>query len=236
MGFRSAFSSSPYIRREALQMTVYPVFTCISPYFKIYTLVVFALKLSKLYRKCKIVLTSSTQYSTFFSSPCLSYLILKNTRTSLQFQSTRGHQDPKLESNPDISCLKQINKKSSNKYKYCYLILLCILLCRLTIQDQLVLCQYGEGLQRARMWAWQWSHCQVSVTSHPDAMTVGVAAGCLKNVACRGASPLPACRMAMWKTHWGSSQRTLWCPEKRQIWEWLNPKWNNNVVHASATV
>lgn len=111
-----------------------------------------------------------------------------------------------------------------------------MLLCRLTIQDQLVLCQYGEGLQRARMWAWQWSHCQASVTSPPDAMTTAVAADCLINVACRDASPLPVCRTAMWKTHWGSSQRTLWCPGKRQIWEWLNPKWNNNVGHASAAV
>lgn len=59
LDFRSAFSGSPYIRPEALQMTVYSVL--LSPYFKIYTLVVFALKLSTLYRKFKIVLTSSTQ-------------------------------------------------------------------------------------------------------------------------------------------------------------------------------
>lgn len=46
LGFCSAFSGSPYIRPEALQMTVYSVFTCISPYFKIYTLVVLVLKLN----------------------------------------------------------------------------------------------------------------------------------------------------------------------------------------------
>lgn len=106
-------------------------------------------------------------------------------------------------------------------------------LCPLTIQDQLVWCQSGEGPQRARMLAWEWLHCQVSVTSHPDAMTAGGAAGCLRNVACHGASRLPECRTGMWKTRWGSSQRILCCPGKRQIWDQLHQKLNKSAFSST---
>lgn len=88
--------------------------------------------------------------------------------------------------------------------------------CPLTIQDQPVWCLSGEELQRARSLASPLLHCQVYVTSPPVAMTTGAAAGCLSNASGHDAGQLPACRLWMWKTHWGSSLEALCCPGKRK--------------------